>query len=74
MTFNEQQHAIIRRMSEISARLDAAMEADHAAHTAMGNNLLNISAELVATIRRANEIGILQREYGNAFREFLDTL
>jgi hypothetical protein len=74
MEYNDEQRAIIRRMGEISARLDAAMEADRAAHAAVRLNLLNFSTELAAVIRRSNEIGTLQREHGNAFREFLDTL
>lgn len=74
MTFNDEQRAIIQRMGEISARHGAAMEADQAAHAAIRFDLLNFATELASVIRRSNEIGALQREHGDAFREFLDTL
>jgi hypothetical protein len=72
MEYNNEQRAIIRRIGEISARFDAAMEADRAARATISHNI--IGTELIAAIERSNEIGVLQREYGNAFREFLDTL
>lgn len=74
MEYTDEQRAIIRRMGDISARLDSAMEADQAAHAAIRFDLLNFATELAAVIRRSNEIGTLQREHGNAFREFLDSL
>lgn len=74
MEYNDEQRAIIRRIGEISARYDAAMEADRAAHATMSRNILDLGAELLAAMERSNEIGALQRDYGNAFREFLDTL
>jgi len=74
MEYNDEQRAIIRRMGEISARLDAAMEADRAAHERVSLDIVNLSAALIAAIQRSNEIGTLQRQHGDAFREFLDTL
>lgn len=74
MEYNEEQRALIRRMGELSARLDAAMEADRTAYAAMRLDLLNFATELAAVSRRSNEIGALQAEHGNAFREFLATL
>lgn len=74
MQYSDEQRAIIRRMGEISARLDAAMEDDRVAHLATSRDLLHLGTELSAAIRRSNEIGIMQQQYGDAFREFLDTL
>jgi hypothetical protein len=74
MEYTDQQRAIIRRMGEISARLDAAMESSRAAHGNMRMDLLNFATELAAAWRRSEEIHALARDHGNAFREFLDTL
>jgi hypothetical protein len=74
MKYNDEQRAIIRRMGEISTRHRAAMEADQAAHAALRFDLLNFATELASVIRRSNEIGALQAEHGDVFREFLDTL
>jgi len=74
MEYNDEQRAIIRRMGDISARHRAAMEDDRAAHARTSCDILNLGTELLAAIRRSNEIGALQTEYGDAFREFLDTL
>jgi hypothetical protein len=74
MQYSDGQRAIIRRMGEISARLDIAMEADQAAHANMRLDLLNFATELAAVMRRSSEIHALAKDHGNAFREFLDTL
>jgi hypothetical protein len=74
MTYTDEQRAIIRRIGEISARIDA-VEAEHAAmQAAMGQSILNMGANLIAAIEHANRLGALRRQYGDAFREFLDTL
>ena len=70
MEYNDEQRALIRRMGEISARLDAAMAADRAAHETMSD----LFTELFAAIQRSNEIGALQMEHNDAFREFLNSL
>jgi hypothetical protein len=72
--YTEEQRAIIHRMGEISSRHRVAMEADRVAHVTMSRDLLHLGTELSAAIRRSNEIGKLEAEYGDAFREFLDTL
>jgi len=82
MQYTDEQRAIIRRMGEISARHHAAMDADRAAQAATTQDLVqDVSTALIAAInrsneaiQRSNEIGALQQEYGDAFREFLDTL
>jgi len=74
MEYNEEQRAIIHRMGEISARLDAAVTDDRTAHETVSITLLNLGVELSAAMQRSNEIGALQKQWGDAFREFLDTL
>jgi len=74
MKYNNEQRAIIRRMGEITVRIDIAMEADRVAHIAMRHELVNLGTELSAAMRRSNEIHRLLTEHGDAFREFLDTL
>jgi hypothetical protein len=74
MEYNDEQRAIIRRMGEISGRLDVAMEASREAHSNMRMDLLNFATELASAMRRSEEIHALARDHGNAFREFLDTL
>jgi len=74
MKYNNEQRAIIRRMGEITVRIDIAMEADRVAHIAMSHELVNLGTELSAAMRRSNEIHRLLTEHGDAFREFLDTL
>jgi hypothetical protein len=71
MNYTDQQRAIIRRIKDISARYDAAMAADRAAHAAMNQDIF---AELTATLERSKAIGALHRQYGVAYREFLNTL
>jgi len=74
MTYNEEQRALIRRMGEISARLDIAMEADRVAHRAMSHHLVDLGTELSGALRRSAEIGTMLKQHGDLFREFLDTL
>jgi hypothetical protein len=74
MEYNDEQRATIRRIGEISARHRAAIEDDRAAHARMSRDILNLGTELMAAIARSNEIGALQTEYDDAFREFLDSL
>jgi len=74
MEYNDEQRALIQRMGEISARLDELMAADRAAHERVSLSIRDLGAELLAAIHRSNEIGTLQRQHGDAFREFLDTL
>jgi hypothetical protein len=71
MKYNDEQRAAASRLQEISVRWDATMAAEHAAHATMSHDIFT---ELTAAIERSNEIGALQREYGVAFREFLNTL
>jgi len=72
--YTPEQHRIIRRMGELSAQLNTAMEADRVAHITMTRDLVNLGTELSSAIRRSNEIHRLATEHGDAFREFLDTL
>jgi orotidine-5'-phosphate decarboxylase len=74
MTYNEEQRAIIARIGEISARFDAAHQHATAAQVAAGANVLNIGRALVTAMESAQELTALQKEYGDAFREFLETL
>jgi len=74
MTYTEEQRAIIARMGDINKRIEAAETRRRTNHRAMANNLTDLGANLIAAIERSDELGRLNREYGDAFREFLDTL
>jgi hypothetical protein len=68
-------------MGEVSARI-REVEAEHrATHTEAARDLGSIGANLIAAMNRldasithSNRLGVLFREHGDAFREFLDTL
>jgi len=74
MTFNENQRSIIQRIGEISARFDAAAEQAAAAQIAAGQNALDLGTGLITAMNSLREIVSLQRQYGDALRELLDTL
>jgi len=70
----EEQRQIIRRMGELSAQLDVAVEANHVANTAITHKLDDLGTELNAAMQRLNEIHTLAAEHGRLFRECLSTL
>lgn len=74
MNYTDEQQALIRRIGEVSARMDQVMAEHRAAHAAAGQNLINAVTALTDAIRQSNEIGVLFAQHGDLFREFLDTL
>jgi hypothetical protein len=68
-----EQRAIIARLGAISARFDDAIAQAAAAQIAAGQNILNVGTRLVTAMNSLQEIVTLQREYGDALRELLDT-
>jgi len=74
MEYTEEQHALIQRMGEVSARMDQLMAEHRAAHAVAGQNLIDAVTALTTAIRQSNEIGFLFTQHGDLFREFLDTL
>lgn len=69
MDYTPEQQELIRRMIEISARIDQ-LGAAYAAQPVAPDPV----AALTTAIRHANESGALCRQHGQLFREFLDTL
>jgi hypothetical protein len=67
MDYSPEQRAIIRRIGAISRQIDAATKEVRGRHLDLGRALL-------VAIRQSSKIGRLQTRYGDAFREFLDTL
>ena len=74
MEYSSEQHDIIRRIGELSARIDQTMTAHHAAQGAAARNLAELGNALIAAIDHAAEITSLCRQHGDLWREFLDTL
>ena len=74
MEYNEEQRAIIIRMGEISAQIEATVARHREAQIAAGRNMIDAVTALTAAIDRSNELWPLFQQHGDAFREFLDTL
>jgi hypothetical protein len=74
MDYTPEQRAIIARLGDISARFDAAAEANQVAQAAAARNIVEMGNALLAAVERSGELVNLNRQYGDAFREFLDTL
>jgi len=69
-----EQQAIIQRIGELSARFDAAAAAHQATQAATGHDILNIATAMVTAINQTGQLVTLQKQYGDALRELLDTL
>jgi hypothetical protein len=74
MDYTPQQRAIITRIGEISAQLDATLIRHHANQAAAGRSMIDAVTALTDAINRAAEIGELTQRHGDLWREFLDTL
>lgn len=74
MTYTDDQRAIIERMGEISRRMDAMLDANRETHAAASRDIAGLMGHLIESNARLSEIVSLNREHGDAFREFLDTL
>jgi hypothetical protein len=74
MDYTPQQRAIITRIGEISAELDATLVRHRAAQAEAGRSILDAATALTDAINRAAEIGELTQRHGDLWREFLDTL
>jgi hypothetical protein len=74
MEYTAEQRDLIRRIGEVSARMDQLMAEHRMAHAAAGQNLIDAVTALTTAIRQSNEIGVLFTQHGDLFREFLDTL
>lgn len=70
----DEQRAIIRRIGEISARFDVAAERAAAAQTEAGTATITMGTALVTAMNSLREIVMLNRQHGDAMREFFDTL
>jgi len=74
MTYTEEQRAIIARMGEISRRFDEAAINHHATQSQLGHDLVDLAARMLDAINQTGELVTLNKQHGDAFREFLDTL
>ena len=74
MQYTEEQRAIIQRIGDISAEMDATVTRHREAQIAAGRNMVDAMTALAAAIDRSNELWPLFQRHGDAFREFLDTL
>jgi len=74
MEYSPQQHELIRRIGEVSARMRAVSAQHRAANQAAGRNLVDAVTQLMTAIQQSNEMGELFTQHGDLFREFLDTL
>lgn len=74
MTLNDEQRAIIERIGAISARFEDASEQAAAAQIAAGQNALNVATALVTAMNSLREAVTLNKQHGDAMREFFDTL
>jgi hypothetical protein len=74
MEHTPEQHDIIRRIGEATARFDEAAEAQVAAEAEVGRDLIDIATKMIAAINRTGELVRLNRICGDLFREYLDTL
>lgn len=74
MEYTAEQLALIRRMGEISARMNQLMIEHHAAHTDAAQNLVDAITALTTAIQQSSEVLALFTQHGDLFREFLDTL
>jgi hypothetical protein len=77
MEYNAEQRRIIQRIGNLSAQFDEMAAAHRAVQAAASSDIVNLLmavANLVTAIEQSRELGILQKQYGEAFREFLDTL
>jgi hypothetical protein len=72
--YTQHQLTIIRRMGAISARIRDAAAAHRAAQAEEAQHLIDAVSALRRAMDRAEEMGRLTTEHGDAFREFLDTL
>jgi hypothetical protein len=72
--YTPQQRDIIRRMGEIAMQQDRVSEAGQTAMREAGNRIIDIGTALIAAMDRHAEMVRLQRQYGDLFREYLDTL
>lgn len=74
MDYTPEQRAIIVRMGEISAQIEATVARHRETQIAAGGSMVDAVAALTAAIDRSNELMPLFLQHGDAFREFLDTL
>lgn len=74
MNYTTEQLALIRRMGEVSSRIDQTMTRHRAANAAAGQNLIDAVTALTQAIQQSNELDVLSKQHGDLFREFLDTL
>jgi hypothetical protein len=81
MEYSPEQREIVRRLGDISARFYAMRAAHMNSQTTIANSLIDavngMQAAITAlnvTIRQSIELAVIFQEYGDAWREFLDTL
>lgn len=74
MEYTSEQRDIIRRIGELSARIDQTMIQHETAQATAAHSLLDVGNSLIAAIDRAAEITSLCRQHSDLWREFLDTL
>jgi hypothetical protein len=74
MNYTDEQRAIVQRISQTSVRLQSIVAAQKAAQATQAENLLEAVMNLTTAIECSNELLPVFQEYGDLFREFLDTL
>jgi hypothetical protein len=81
MDHAEEQQEILQRLGETSARFEAAYEQVKGTHDRLGKNVVvaamtvnEIAGMLNTTINDSNELFRLYKEYGDVWREYLDSL
>lgn len=70
----EEQRDIIKRIGAIAARFDEAAAAHQATQAMAGRTILDIATDMMVAINQTGTLVTLQKQYGDALRELLDTL
>jgi hypothetical protein len=74
MEYTPEQRDLIRRIGEVSAQMNSAASENTAALENSGDRLIDAARELSAAMRQTRRTEQLFTEWGDLFREFLDTL
>ena len=74
MEYTNEQRDIIRRICEVSAQMNLTATENMAALESSGDRMIDAIRELSEAMQQSRRTEQLFREWGDLFREFLDTL
>ena len=74
MEYTNEQRDIIRRIGEVSAQMNLTATENTAALESSGDRMIDAIRELSEAMQQSRRTEQLFREWGDLFREFLDTL